>query len=91
MKEIKQINILSAAKVGAMFSAAMSLVLIVVAGIIQFFLESSFGPNFLIGEITVASILIGTLFYLMFGFVLAGLSAYVYNLSAKLVGGIKFK
>ena len=69
----------------------MSFLTIIVAMVVQYFLEDSFGPNALGADMTILSILMGTLFYLVFGSILFAVSAYIYNISARLVGGIKFK
>jgi len=92
MQEIKKIDVFSFAKIyaimGAVIGFIVGLLIAIFAGIFAGFAEVPTGLGIATGA---TAIVIVPVFYAVFGFIFGAIGAFLYNIVANWVGGIKIE
>lgn len=93
---IRRIDVLSAAKIGGVIGLAIGLL----AGLL-FFLASSIGSMAALAKqdssmtwaagLGILAIIVFPIMYAVFGFIGGAIQAFIYNIAARFVGGIRFE
>jgi len=96
MKEIRKIGILSLAKIFGLIMAVIGLVLGIFVGFAMFFIasflgtENNFSPYFGT-SLGISGFLIMPLVFGLLGFLFGTLTAFIYNVLASWIGGVKIE
>ena len=94
LMELKKIHALSLAKVDALIMAIIGLIIGIIGWLFSLAFRNIANPEFYSNKLQFASlgltsIIIFPIAYGIIGFISGGLSALLYNLAAKLFGGVK--
>jgi hypothetical protein len=88
---IKKLDIMSVAKLEAVLMAVMGLVMGIMIGVFGMAMGAMFGSVPAGIGVGLASIIAVPIFYGIMGFIAGAIGAWLYNMAAKWVGGIKIE
>ena len=88
VKMIKRMGVLSVAKVSAVTLAAMGLFIVLIVMLFGSLIGGAFG---MMGEAGITAVIAAPIVYGILGFIFGALYAFIYNVSAGVVGGIEIE